>query len=331
MKNFFLVFILLGSGCFAQSKWIVQVGDTLFYAKNLRTTEKESADNYIVLKNKEWDEDIRKYIHTVDYFEQDTISKNFYKSEVFQSYRFGRFSKIGKNIKFWSNGNKSAEGELKKGRRIGFWAEWYKNGKKKFERKYFQEKDILQDDQIPSELINFWNAEGEHTVINGNGFYHEEDEGKEYKGTVKNYRKDGLWTGTRKDGTLIYKEEYVDGKLEKGESWDDQGKRYAYNVVFENTKYGGGREAFVKVIQENFKVPKFAIQRGIEGVVLVTFQINKEGKIQKVKVTRKLCDPCADAALKVVEKFDKWAPAKKRGQPVIVKYSLPLRIRLVSN
>lgn len=332
MKKLFLIFLFVGSTCMAQSKWTSKVGDTLLYSKDWKFTQKDSARSFIVLKHKEWNKEIRKYIYTVDFFRQDTVSKEFYKSEVFSAYRFGSFSRQGKNIDYWKNGNKSAEGEMKSNKRIGFWTEWYENGQKKYERRYFLEKDMLKEDYRPSELINFWNKKGEQTVINGNGdYFHKNKDGGESKGGYKNYKKDGVWTGTRKDSSLYYQENYIDGILEKGESWDKDGKKYTYNVVFENTKYVGGQEALAKVVRENFKTPKYAIKRGIEGVMLIGFEINKKGKIQNVKLKRKLCGPCDEAALKVVEKFDEWTPAKRRGQPVIVKFTLPIRINLVSN
>ena len=220
---------------------------------------------------------------------------------------------------------------MKKGKRNGFWAAWYENGTRMSGRKYFEEKDILQEDQIPSELINFWNAEGKHTVINGNGdYFYRNQEGEEHKGSIKNYKKEGVWIGSRQNGSLIYKEDYVDGELEKGESWDKEEKKYTYNVVFENVKYLGGQEALFNVIRKHFKVPKYAIENGIEGVILIVFQINKTGKIQNIEVRRKVCDPCAEAALKVVKKLKKWKPAKRRGQLVTVEFSLPLRIQLMS-
>ena len=331
MKQFFWGILLIGSSCFAQSKWGVQVGDTLFYNKDWRITERDSARSFIVLKSREWNKEIRKHINTTDFFRKDTVSQEFYKSEVFISYRFGSFSREGKNIQYWENGNKSAEGEMMKNRRIGVWTEWYQNGTKKFERRYFQEKDVLEEDYKLSELISFWNEKGEQTVIDGNGTYVFKDEnGDETKGFFKNYKRDSIWTSTIKDGTLIYKENYVDGVLEKGESWDEDGRKYIYTTVFENTKYIGGQTALADVIRENFKTPKYAIENGIEGVVLVSFEINKEGKIQNVEVVNKLCDPCAEAALKVVEKFGEWTPSKKRGQPRTVKFNLPIRISLVS-
>ncbi|MFY0603521.1 MAG: TonB family protein [Flavobacteriaceae bacterium] len=331
MKKILLVFFLIGSSCFAQSIWRVSVGDTLFYSKDWVITQKEDALRYIVLKNKEWNKRIRKHICSVNFFRQDTLSKTFYKSEEFNSYRFGSFSREGASVTYWQNGNKSAEGEMKKNRRIDFWTEWYEDGTKKFERRYFQEGDVLKEDYIVSELINFWDPQGEQTVINGSGtFFNKNKDGLETKGSFKNYKRDGVWTGSTEDGSLIYKENYLDGLLEKGESWDEDGKKYTYNIVYENTKYEGGQKAIANLIKENFKVPNYAIENGIEGVILVVFEINKTGKIQNIEVKNKLCDPCAEAALKVVKKFKKWTPAKRRGRPITVKFSLPLRINLVA-
>jgi hypothetical protein len=60
-------------------------GDTLYYSKEWKITQKEDAHNFMVLKKREWNKEIKKYIHTVNLFKQDTLSKTFYKSEVFNT------------------------------------------------------------------------------------------------------------------------------------------------------------------------------------------------------------------------------------------------------
>ncbi|MCP9292743.1 MULTISPECIES: energy transducer TonB [Gracilimonas] len=80
-------------------------------------------------------------------------------------------------------------------------------------------------------------------------------------------------------------------------------------------------------VQKHITYPEMALKAGIEGRVVVQFLIDKEGNVLDPIVVRGIGGGCDEEALKAVQKV-KFKPGKQRGQPVIVRYSLPVAFRL---
>ncbi|MGN8226523.1 energy transducer TonB [Gracilimonas sp. BCB1] len=80
-------------------------------------------------------------------------------------------------------------------------------------------------------------------------------------------------------------------------------------------------------IQKHITYPEMALKAGIEGRVVVQFLIDKEGNVVDPVVVRGIGGGCDEEALKAVKQV-KFKPGKQRGQPVIVRYSLPVAFRL---
>ena len=87
---------------------------------------------------------------------------------------------------------------------------------------------------------------------------------------------------------------------------------------------GGDPEVkFREYIIRKTVYPRVAEMNGIQGVVLVKFDINKEGKVVNARVARGV-HPLLDAeALRVVKSSPKWTPAVHKGEKVIVQYNFP--------
>lgn len=85
-------------------------------------------------------------------------------------------------------------------------------------------------------------------------------------------------------------------------------------------------------IARNFKYPEIARQLGIQGKVFVTFVIEKDGTVSNVTVARGV-DPNLDqAAIDAVKSLNnlnpKIQPAKQRGKPVKMSFTIPVNARL---
>jgi periplasmic protein TonB len=80
-------------------------------------------------------------------------------------------------------------------------------------------------------------------------------------------------------------------------------------------------------IKINFKYPKKALKRNIQGRVLVSFIINKEGNI--VNIDTRGADPILQTeAYRIVRLLPKMTPGSQRGKPVNVKYTIPITFKL---
>lgn len=85
----------------------------------------------------------------------------------------------------------------------------------------------------------------------------------------------------------------------------------------------GGRRA----LQENIRYPQRAQDAGLEGRVLVTFTVNKDGRIQAPQVTRGEHRILNRAAVQGVTELD-CEPGVQNGRPVKVQMSMPVLFQL---
>ena len=106
----------------------------------------------------------------------------------------------------------------------------------------------------------------------------------------------------------------------------DEGE--VFDVVEENPSFPGGDAALATWLQKNIKYPSAAQDNGIQGRVLVSFVVNKDGSIVEPKILRSV-DPSLDKeAIRVVSSMPRWKPGKQRGKAVRVKFNLPVVFRL---
>ena len=101
-----------------------------------------------------------------------------------------------------------------------------------------------------------------------------------------------------------------------------------FEVVEQNPQFPGGDAALMAWLTKNLKYPSVAQENGIQGRVMVSFVVNKDGSIVDPKIIRSV-DPSLDKeAIRVVSAMPKWTPGRQRGKTVRVKYSLPVTFRL---
>ena len=81
-------------------------------------------------------------------------------------------------------------------------------------------------------------------------------------------------------------------------------------------------------VYKYLKYPASAVQRGIQGTVLVEFVIEKDGKVTGAHVLKGVSDELDAEALKVVSASPKWKPGKVSGNKVRASISIPVEFRL---
>ena len=101
-----------------------------------------------------------------------------------------------------------------------------------------------------------------------------------------------------------------------------------YDVVEEMPQFPGGPSALFEYLSNNLQYPVVAEENGVQGRVIVTFIVEKDGSISNAKVV-KAVDPSLDKeAIRLVESMPNWIPGKQNGEPVRVKYTVPVTFRL---
>ena len=101
-----------------------------------------------------------------------------------------------------------------------------------------------------------------------------------------------------------------------------------FDVVEEMPQYPGGPQALFKFLGENVHYPEEAEKAGIQGRVIATFVVEKDGSISQPTVVKSV-DPLLDAeAIRVISAMPNWKPGRQNGKVVRVKYTVPLSFNL---
>ncbi len=101
-----------------------------------------------------------------------------------------------------------------------------------------------------------------------------------------------------------------------------------YNYVKDEPLFPGGSKALLAYIDKNLRYPTFSAERGIQGRVLLSFVIEKDGSTSNIQVIRSPIDDLNNEAIRLVKEMPKWKPGMLDGKPVRVKYMLPIVFRL---
>ena len=101
-----------------------------------------------------------------------------------------------------------------------------------------------------------------------------------------------------------------------------------FDVVEEMPSFPGGQGALMQYLASNIKYPVVAQENGVQGRVIVSFVVERDGSISDVRVARSV-DPSLDReAQRVVKSMPRWKPGKQNGSAVRVKYTVPVVFRL---
>ncbi len=101
-----------------------------------------------------------------------------------------------------------------------------------------------------------------------------------------------------------------------------------FMVVEESPEFPGGYEAYLQYLKKNIKYPAICRENNIQGRVIISFVVNKDGKIVDAEVVKGVNPQLDKEALRVISTMPNWKPGKQRGKPVRVKYSSPVNFRL---
>ena len=101
-----------------------------------------------------------------------------------------------------------------------------------------------------------------------------------------------------------------------------------FDVVEVMPSFPGGQAALFEWLSKNIKYPVVAEENGVQGRVIVTFVVERNGSITDVQVVKSV-DPSLDKeAVRVVKAMPHWIPGKQNGSAVRVKFTVPVTFRL---
>ena len=105
-------------------------------------------------------------------------------------------------------------------------------------------------------------------------------------------------------------------------------EKKVFDVVEQMPHFPGGDAALMQFLRENIKYPETAEKNGIQGRVICTFVVENDGSVTNVQILRSVDDLLDEEAVRVIQAMPKWVPGKQNGEPVFVKYTLPITFKL---
>jgi len=93
-------------------------------------------------------------------------------------------------------------------------------------------------------------------------------------------------------------------------------------------EFPGGIVQFMKWLTRNLRYPPIAQSQRIQGKVVVSFIINKDGSIASPTIVRSI-DPLLDReALRVIKMMPPWKPGLQDGEPCRTMIAIPVNFQL---
>ncbi|MCP4439188.1 MAG: energy transducer TonB [Aureispira sp.] len=91
-------------------------------------------------------------------------------------------------------------------------------------------------------------------------------------------------------------------------------------------------QKMLQFIYKNIKYPPMGRDHQIEGLVVVSFVVGRDGYIKDTKVLRDPGSGWGKEGLRIIKLMnnlpERWTPGMQRGQAVEVRYNVPIRIKL---
>jgi TonB family protein len=85
---------------------------------------------------------------------------------------------------------------------------------------------------------------------------------------------------------------------------------------------------FRHYLAKNLRYPEEAAKKGVEGRVFVSFVVDSEGSVTKVKVVRGVEPSLDNEAVRVIQSSPKWQPGKQEGVAVSTQFTFPIVFKL---
>ena len=115
----------------------------------------------------------------------------------------------------------------------------------------------------------------------------------------------------------------VTWQVEPEEEPDD-----VFMVVDEGPEFPGGTMALLEHLAKTIKYPQNCRDEKIQGRVLVSFIVEKDGSLSGFEVVKSVHPDLDAEALKVIKALPAWKPGTQHGEKVRVKFTVPVNFRL---
>lgn len=101
-----------------------------------------------------------------------------------------------------------------------------------------------------------------------------------------------------------------------------------HDYVADMPYFEGGEAGLMRYIGKKIRYPRKAVLEQVEGVVVVSFVINRLGQVTDATILKGLGHGTDEEALRVINSLPDWTPGRQNGKTVAVRYTLPIRFNM---
>lgn len=105
----------------------------------------------------------------------------------------------------------------------------------------------------------------------------------------------------------------------------------SFAAVEKLPEFPGGEAAFGAYLSKSIRYPPVAKENNTQGRVIVSFVVERDGKLTDIKVLRDIGGGCGPEAIRVLQKSPAWKPGIQNGKPVRVAYTMPINFTLAGD
>ena len=107
-----------------------------------------------------------------------------------------------------------------------------------------------------------------------------------------------------------------------------QSEEKVYTEVDKSPEFPGGVRAMYEYLARNIQYPVRAARNKVQGKVMTTFVVGKDGTIRDITVESGVNKEVDQEAVRVIKRMPKWLPGEHEGQRVAVQYKLPINFQV---
>lgn len=227
--------------------------------------------------------------------------------------------KTGPFVYYYQNGTPSSSGHYQKNKKIGVWRNWTGEGRLTDSLFYNNEGNLAR-------TCLSWYANGEvsDSIIlddDGNGTskgYWTSNSTRHFGNMVKG-QKSGKWLYYHKNGKVCLEVQYEKDSALNFICYDELGKLQQKNCIYEReAEIKGGSSSWSNHLHQAMSkyLPKEYFNGEMEGIVIVSFVIDVDGKVIEPTIYYSSEPRLNEAALKIISTSPKWIPAIQYNRPV---------------
>ncbi len=130
------------------------------------------------------------------------------------------------------------------------------------------------------------------------------------------------------NGKLKRSDLYKENELVEGKCFTRTGADTAHYAFLVTPQYPGGDEMLMKFLSSNIRYPKKALKSKTEGLVVLQFQVDKDGKAKEPVIVKPVSPELDEETIRVFSMLPDFTPARQDGELIRMKYYLPVRFSI---